>query len=35
MEENFYFEGSETYYADMECGNYEEDILSSAWVSQR
>jgi hypothetical protein len=36
MSENCYFEGSETFYADVESENYEDDIIKNAvWVSQR
>ena len=36
MEENIYFEGSETFFADLESvDNAEENILNAIWVSQR
>ncbi len=36
MEENFYFEGSETLFADLIYGENTEDyILNAVWVSQR
>jgi len=36
MENNIYFEGSETFFADMESGEHlDDDVLNAAWVSQR
>jgi hypothetical protein len=35
MGESYYFEGSETFYADVESENYEDIIVNAAWVSQR
>lgn len=36
MKESLYFEGSETFYADVESENYEDEILAGApWISQR
>lgn len=36
MSENCYFEGSETFYADVESELCEDDVIgSAAWVSQR
>jgi hypothetical protein len=36
MSENCYFEGSETFYADVESEILEDDIIkNAAWVSQR
>jgi len=36
MNENLYFEGSETFFADLECSNNEIDNIENAvWVSQR
>ena len=36
MQDNYYFEGSETFYADIENENgADENILNAAWVSQR
>ena len=36
MKESLYFEGSETFYADVESENAEDEILANAsWVSQR
>lgn len=36
MEQNCYFEGSETYYAELETDDFaEEFMLSASWVSQR
>ena len=35
-ENNYYFEGSETFFADLESGeNLNESILDAVWVSQR
>ena len=36
MENNYYFEGSETFFADIESEeNTDENILNAVWVSQR
>ena len=36
MNENLYFEGSETYFADLECeDSITENIENAVWVSQR
>lgn len=36
MMENIYFEGSETFYADVEFdSSIDEDVCYAAWVSQR
>ena len=36
MKESLYFEGSETFYADVESENFEDEILANApWISQR
>jgi len=36
MQHDCYFEGSETYYADLESDSFiEEFILNASWVSQR
>ncbi len=36
MRESLYFEGSETFYADVESENVEDEVLANAaWVSQR
>lgn len=36
MKESLYFEGSETFYADVESENPEDEILANAvWISQR
>lgn len=35
-ENNYYFEGSETFFADMESGEDEnENLVNAVWVSQR
>lgn len=35
-EENIYFEGSETFFADLASGeNDDESILNAYWVSER
>lgn len=36
MTENIYFEGSETFYADVEFDSrIEDDVLHASWVSER
>jgi hypothetical protein len=36
MQENYYFEGSENFYADVEFDDFEYECLpDAAWVSQR
>lgn len=36
MAENCYFEGSETFYANVEFESSEEDdIMDASWISQR
>jgi hypothetical protein len=36
MENNLFFEGSETFFADVESDvNADENILNAVWVSQR
>ncbi len=35
-EETMYFEGSETFFADIASGeNFDDNILNAPWVSQR
>ena len=35
-ENNYYFEGSETFFADIEFGeNADENLANAVWVSQR
>lgn len=36
MKESLYFEGSETFYADVESEDFENEVLANApWISQR
>ncbi len=36
MEFGYYFEGSETYYADLETDGFMEELmLNASWISQR
>lgn len=35
VEENIYFEGSETFFADMQSGESTDDVINAYWVSQR